>query len=83
MADLSCSRTNRKHSSFATKHFQRKSLKTFDLHPPLRRLVSFVVRIRDGISSHRLKRSRHNCIILNVCHTLCILGRMAVMTAEF
>ena len=27
------------------KHFQRKSLKIFDLHPPLRRLVPFVVRI--------------------------------------
>ena len=26
MADLSCSRTNRKRSSFVTKHFQRKSL---------------------------------------------------------
>ena len=45
MADLSCSRTNRKRSSFATKHFQRKSLKIFDLHPPLRRLVLFVVGI--------------------------------------
>ena len=45
MADLSCSRTNRKCSSFATKHFQRKSFKIFDLHPPLRRLVSFVTRI--------------------------------------
>ena len=45
MADLSCSRTNRKHSSFATKHFQRKSLKIFDLHPPLRKLVLFVARI--------------------------------------
>ena len=40
-----CSRTNRKRSSFATKHFQRKSLKIFDLHPPLRRLVLFVARI--------------------------------------
>ena len=38
-------RTNRKRSSFATKHFQRKSLKVFDLHPPLRRLVLFVARI--------------------------------------
>ena len=38
-------RTNRKRSSFATKHFQRKSLKVFDLHPPPRRLVSFVARI--------------------------------------
>ena len=38
-------RTNRKRSSFATKHFQRKSLKIFDLHPPPRRLVSFVARI--------------------------------------
>ena len=38
-------RTNRKCSSFATKHFQRKSLKIFDLHPPPRRLVSFVARI--------------------------------------
>ena len=45
MVDLSCSCTNRKRSSFATKHFQRKSLKIFDLHPPLRRLVSFVARI--------------------------------------
>ena len=45
MANLSCSRTNRKRSSFATKHFQRKSLKIFDLHPPLRRLVSFVAQI--------------------------------------
>ena len=45
MADLSCSRTNRKRSSFATKHFQRKSLKHFDLHPPLKGLVSFVARI--------------------------------------
>ena len=45
MADLACSRTNRKRPSFATKHFQRKSLKIFDLHPPLRRLVSFVARI--------------------------------------
>ena len=35
----------RKRSSFATKHFQRKSLKIFDLHPPPRRLVSFVARI--------------------------------------
>ena len=26
MADLTCSRTNRKHSSFATKHFQRNRL---------------------------------------------------------
>ena len=42
---LARSRTNRKRSSFATKHFQRKSLKIFDLHPPLRRLVSFVARI--------------------------------------
>ena len=41
---LSRSRTNRKRSSFATKHFQGKSLKFFDLHPPLR-LVSFVARI--------------------------------------
>ena len=40
MADLSCNHTNRKRSSFTTKHFQRKSLKVFDLHPPLRRLVS-------------------------------------------
>ena len=38
-------RTNRKRSSFATKHFQRKSLKIFDLHPPPRRLVPFVARI--------------------------------------
>ena len=38
-------RTNRKRSSFATKHFQGKSLKSFDLHPPPRRLVSFVARI--------------------------------------
>ena len=38
-------RTNRKRSSFATKHFQRKSLQVFNLHPPLRRLVSFVARI--------------------------------------
>jgi len=45
MADLSYSRTNRKRSSFATKHFQRKSLKIFNLHPLLRRLVSFVARI--------------------------------------
>ena len=45
MADLSCSRTNRKRSSFATKHFQRKLLKIFDLHPLLRRLALFVARI--------------------------------------
>ena len=45
MADLSCSCTNRISSSFATKHFQRESLKIFDLHPPLRRLVSFVAQI--------------------------------------
>ena len=45
MADLSYSRTNKKCSSFATKHFQRKSCKDFDLHLPLRRLVSFVARI--------------------------------------
>ena len=45
MADSSRSRTNRKRSSFATKHFQRKSLKIFDLHPPLGRLLSFVVQI--------------------------------------
>ena len=38
-------RTNRKRSSFATKYFQRKLLKIFDLHPPPRRLVSFVARI--------------------------------------
>ena len=30
MADLSCSHTNWKRSIFATKHFQRKSLKIFD-----------------------------------------------------
>ena len=35
MANLSCSRASRKCSSFATKHFQRKLLKIFDLHPPL------------------------------------------------
>jgi len=45
MADLSYSGTNRKCSSFATKHFRKKLLKIFDLHPPLRRLVSFVARI--------------------------------------
>ena len=45
MADSSCSRTNRKRSSFATKHFQRKLLKIFDLYPPLGRLLSFVARI--------------------------------------
>ena len=45
MADLSYSRTNRKRSSFATKYLQRKSVKSFNLHPPLRRLVSFVARI--------------------------------------
>ena len=44
MADLSCSRINRKRSSFATKHFQWKSLKILDLHLSLR-LVSFVARI--------------------------------------
>ena len=38
-------RTNSKRSSFSMKHFQRKSLKIFDLHPPLRRLVSFVAQI--------------------------------------
>ena len=38
-------RTNRKHSSFATKRFQGKSLKIFDLHLPLRALVSFLARI--------------------------------------
>ena len=38
-------RTNRKRSSFAMKHFQRKSLKIFNLHPPPRRLVSFVAPI--------------------------------------
>ena len=37
--------TNRKHSSFAMKHFQGKSLKSFDLHPLPRRLVSLVARI--------------------------------------
>ena len=42
---LARSCTNRKRSSFATKHFQRKSLKIFDLHPPLGRLLSFVARI--------------------------------------
>ena len=36
MADLSCSCINRKSSGFATKHFQRKLLKIFDFHPPLR-----------------------------------------------
>ena len=45
MANLSYSRTNRKCSNFATKHFQGKSLKIFDLHPPLRRLVLFVTQI--------------------------------------
>ena len=38
-------RTNRKCSSFAAKHFQRKSLKIFDLHLLPRRLVSVVARI--------------------------------------
>ena len=33
--------TNRKRSSFAMKHFQRKSLKIFKLHLLLRRLVPF------------------------------------------
>ena len=42
---LALSRTNRKRSSFATKHFQKKSLKIFDLHPPLGKLLSFVARI--------------------------------------
>ena len=35
-------RTNRKRSSFATKHFQGKSFKLSHLHPPPRRLVLFV-----------------------------------------
>ena len=37
--------TNRKCSSFAMKHFQRKSLKIYDLHLLPRRLVSFVAPI--------------------------------------
>ena len=32
-------RTNRKRSSFATNHFQRKLLKIFDLYPPPRSIV--------------------------------------------
>jgi len=42
---LARSCTNRKRSSFATKHFQRKLLKIFDLHPLLRKLLLFVARI--------------------------------------
>ena len=34
------------------------------------------------LRSHRLKRSHHNCIVLKVCHTLCVLRRMAVMTFD-
>ena len=37
--------TNRNPSSFSTKHFQNESLKIFNLHPPLRRLILFVARI--------------------------------------
>ena len=56
MADLSCSRTNRKRSSFATKHFERKSLTIFDLHPPLRRLVPFVITKSEMLSNTQTDR---------------------------
>ena len=59
MADLSYSRTNRKRSSFATKHFQRKSLKIFDLHPPLRRLVSFVACGTNNHAKSEMLSNRH------------------------
>ena len=64
MANLSCSCTNKKCSSFATKHFQRKSLKIFDLHLPLRRLVSFVAwittrKVRCWVTDTHTDRQTH------------------------
>ena len=77
MADLSCSRTNRISSSFATKHFQRKLLKIFDLHPPLR-LVSFMAQIitwkaRCWVTDTQTKYynprcAKDNCSSVNACH---------------
>ena len=62
---LAVCRTNRKRSSFATKHFQRKSLKIFHLHPPPRRLVSFVAQInrkvRCWVTDTRTKYCNPRC----------------------
>ena len=79
MADLSCSPTNRKRSSFATNHFQRKSLKIFDLHPPLRRLVSLVAQIniqkvRCWVTDTQTKYCNLHCastLRVNNASTLC------------
>ena len=56
MADLSCSRTNRKRSSFATKNFQRKSLKIFNPHPAAE--VSIVCGTNNHVKSEMLS-NRH------------------------
>ena len=59
---LALSRTNRKRSSFATKHFQKKSPKIFDLHPPLGKLLSFVVRISVFNTLHAEIIRRHRLL---------------------
>ena len=53
MADLSCCHTNRKHSSFATRHFQRKS--HYDFRPSS---AAAKVAIVSGTNNH-VKPSLH------------------------
>ena len=57
MADLSCSCTNRKSSSFATKHFQRKSLKSFQPSSAAEK-VSIVCGTNNHVKSEMLS-NRH------------------------
>ena len=55
MPDLSCSRTNRKRSSFATKHFQRKSLNLQPSSTPEK--VSIVCDTNNHVKSEMLRPS--------------------------
>ena len=62
MADLSCCHTNSKHSSFATKHFQRKSL--YDFRPSS---AAAKVAIVSGTNNHvksEMLSNRHTVQVL-------------------
>ena len=57
MTDLSCSRTNRKRSGFAMKHFQRKPLKIFRPSSATEK-VSIICGVNNHVKSEMLN-NRH------------------------
>ena len=77
MADLSCNCTNRKHSCFATKLFQRKSLKIFDPSSAAEK-VSIVCGTNNHVKSEMLSK-RHTDRQTNKPSTLAVHVRRGLI----